>query len=396
MKKLSKLAENLKPSATVAITTKAKEMRSKGIDIIAFSIGEPDFDTPDYIKAAAKKAIDEGFTKYTPASGVKELRDAVCKKFERDNNLKFSPDEIIATSGAKQAISLVLQVMCEAGDEVVIPSPYWVSYPEQVKLTGAKPVIVPASEKDGFKLSVDALAAAVTERTKLIILNSPSNPTGVVYDKSELEAIAEIVLSKGIFVISDEIYEKIVYGVEHVSIASLGKDIKERTIIVNGVSKTYAMTGWRVGYAAGDREIISAMIKLQSQLTSHPDSIAQMAALAAIEGPQDEVTAMRVEFEKRRDYIVDRVRKIGALSCVKPEGAFYVFPGISSIFGKTIAGRVINSSMDFAELLLDEAKVAVVPGAAFGADANIRISYAASLDKIKEGMDRIEQLQIKN
>jgi aspartate aminotransferase len=396
MKKLSKLAENLKPSATVAITTKAKEMRSKGIDVIAFSIGEPDFDTPDYIKAAAKKAIDEGFTKYTPASGVKELRGAICKKFERDNNLKFSPDEIIATSGAKQAISLVLQVMCEAGDEVVIPSPYWVSYPEQVKLTGAKPVIVPASEKDGFKLSVDALAAAVTERTKLIILNSPSNPTGVIYDKSELEAIAEIVLSKGIFVISDEIYEKIVYGAEHVSIASLGKDIKEKTIIVNGVSKTYAMTGWRVGYAAGDREIISAMIKLQSQLTSHPDSIAQMAALAALEGPQDEITAMRVEFEKRRDYIVDRVRKIEALSCVKPEGAFYVFPGISSVLGKTIAGRAINSSMDFAELLLDEAKVAVVPGAAFGADAHIRISYAASLDKIKEGMGRIEQLGMTN
>jgi aspartate aminotransferase len=392
MRKLSKLAENLKPSATVAITTKAKEMKSSGIDVIAFSIGEPDFDTPDYIKAAAKKAIDEGFTKYTPASGIKELRDAICKKFEGDNNLKFSPDEIIATSGAKQAISLVIQVMCEAGDEVVIPSPYWVSYPEQVKLTGAKPVIVPALEKDGFKLSVDALASAVTERTKLIILNSPSNPTGVVYDKSELEAISEIVLSKGIFVISDEIYEKIVYGAKHVSIASLGKDIREKTIIVNGVSKTYAMTGWRVGYAAGDKEIISAMIKLQSQLTSHPDSVAQMAALAALEGSQNEVTAMRVEFEKRRDYIVDRVRKIGALSCVKPEGAFYVFPGISSLLGNTIAGRLIENSMDFAELLLDEAKVAVVPGAAFGSDAHIRISYAASLDKIKTGMDRIEEV----
>lgn len=392
MKKLSKLAEGLKPSATVAITTKAKEMKSKGVDVIAFSIGEPDFDTPEYIKKAARDAIDEGFTKYTPASGIKELREAVCEKFERDNGLGFSPDEIIATSGAKQAISLVIQVMCEAGDEVIVPAPYWVSYPEQVKLSGAKAVVVPALEEDGFKVSADALSSAITERTKLLILNSPSNPTGAVYEKSELEAIRDVVLSKELFVISDEIYEKIIYGMEHVSIASLGKDIKERTIVINGVSKTYAMTGWRLGYAAGDRDIISAMIKMQSQLTSHPDSIAQKAAVAALGGPQDEIAKMREEFEKRRDYIVETIGKMDGFSCARPNGAFYVFPRISSLFGKTISGKPVNSSVDLAELLLDEAKVAVVPGISFGSDDHIRISYATSLEKIKAGMDRIEKV----
>lgn len=390
--KLSKLANNLKPSATVAITSKAREMRSEGIDVIAFSIGEPDFDTPVHIKTAAKEAIDEGFTKYTAASGIKELREAVCNKFENDNDLKYVPEEVIATSGAKQAISLAIQVMCGDGDEVIVPSPYWVSYPEQVKLAGARPVVVPALEEDGFKFSVDALANAITERTKLLILNSPSNPTGVVYVKDELEAIAELVCSKEIFIISDEVYEKIIYGEEHISIASLGKDIRERTIVVNGVSKTYAMTGWRVGYAAGDVEIISAMVKLQSQLTSHPDSIAQKAAVVALNGPQDEVAKMRAEFEKRRDYIMGRIMDMNVFSCVKPDGAFYIFPGISSLIGKTISGKLIDGSKAFAELLLDEGKVAVVPGIAFGSDAHIRISYAASLEKIEKGMDRISNV----
>lgn len=392
MHKLSSLAKNLKSSSTVAIAAKVRDMKAKGIDIISLSIGQPDFDTPGYIKEAAIKAIKDGFTKYTPASGIKELREAVCDKFERDNNLKFAPDQVIMTTGAKHAISLSIQALCGSGDEVIIPSPYWVSYPEQVKLAGAKPVIIPGLEKDGFKISKESLSSAITPKTKLLILNSPSNPAGVVYEKDELESMAEVILSKGIFVISDEIYEKIIYGTSHVSIAGLGADIKEKTIVVNGVSKTYAMTGWRVGYAAGDKEIISAMIKLQSQMTSHPSSIAQKASLAAIEGAEDSVVKMKKEFEKRRDYILERVNELKFFSCVKPGGAFYIFPGITSMIGKTVSGITVNGSKDFADLLLDKARVAVVPGVDFGSDFHIRISYAASIEKIKEGIDRIRNV----
>ena len=389
MRKLSSLAENLKSSSTVAIAAKVKDMKAKGIDIISLSIGQPDFDTPGCIKEAAIKAIRDGFTKYTPASGMKELREAVCNKFERDNNLRFAPDEVIMTTGAKHAISLSIQALCGPGDEVIIFSPYWVSYPEQVKLAGAKPVIIPGLEKDGFKISKEALSSAITTKTKLLILNSPSNPAGVVYKKDELESMAEVILSKGIFVISDEIYEKIIYGMPHVSIAELGDDIKKKTIVINGVSKTYAMTGWRVGYAAGDKEIISAMVKLQSQMTSHPSSIAQKASIAAIEGTEDSVVKMKKEFEKRRDYILERVNELKFFSCVKPDGAFYIFPGITSLIGKTVSGITVNGSRDFADLLLDKARVAVVPGIDFGSDFHIRISYAASIEKIKEGIARI-------
>ena len=392
MHKLSSLAKSLKSSSTVAIAAKVRDMKANGIDIISLSIGQPDFDTPDYIKEAAIKAIKDGFTGYTPASGIKELREAVCSKFKRDNNLKFAPDQVIMTTGAKHAISLSIQALCGPGDEVIIPSPYWVSYPEQVKLAGAKPVIIPGLEKDGFKISKESLSSAITPKTKLLILNSPSNPAGVVYEKDELESMAEVILSKGIFVISDEIYEKIIYGTSHVSIAELGDDIKEKTIVINGVSKTYAMTGWRVGYAAGDKEIISAMVKLQSQMTSHPSSIAQKASLAAIEGTEDSVVKMREEFEKRRDYILERVNELKFFSCVKPCGAFYIFPGITSMIGKTVSGITVNGSRDFADLLLDKARVAVVPGVDFGSDFHIRISYAASVEKIKEGIDRIRDI----
>ncbi len=392
MRKLSNLAENLKSSSTVAIAAKVKDMKANGIDVISLSIGQPDFDTPGYIKEAAINAIKDGFTGYTPASGIKELRKAVCNKFERDNNLKFVPDEVIMTTGAKHAISLSIQALCGPGDEVVIPSPYWVSYPEQVKLAGAKPVIIPGLEKDGFKISKESLSSAITTKTKLLILNSPSNPAGVVYKKDELESMAEVILSKGIFVISDEIYEKIIYGMPHVSIAELGDDIKKKTIVINGVSKTYAMTGWRVGYAAGDKKIISAMVKLQSQMTSHPSSIAQKASIAAIEGTEDSVVKMKKEFEKRRDYILERVSELKFFSCAKPDGAFYIFPGITSLIGKPVSGITVNGSRDFADLLLTEARVAVVPGSDFGSDFHIRISYAASIEKIKEGIDRIRDI----
>lgn len=390
---ISQRAMKIKPSPTLAMDAKAKEMASKGIDIVNFGVGEPDYDTPQYIKDAAIKALKEGFTKYTPVGGIVELKDAIIKKFDIDNNLKYTRENILVSCGAKHSLYNIAQALYNPGDEVLIPSPYWVSYPDQVLLNDALPVFIETREEDNFMLNPDALESKITKRTRSLILNSPSNPTGLTYDKKTLEVIAGIAIKHNIYIISDEIYEKLVYdGVEHISIASFSAEIKDRVIVVNGLSKSHAMTGWRIGFAAGPKDIIQAMTNIQSQSTSNPTSIAQKAALAALTGSDDFITTMRQEFDKRRIFVVDRLNSIEGISCLKPNGAFYAFPNISKLYGrKTPVGKVINSSMEFAIYLLESAKVALVHGGAFGSDAHIRISYATSMETIKKGLDRIEE-----
>lgn len=389
---LSRKVMAISDSVTLAINAKAKKMRSEGIDVIGFGAGEPDFNTPENIRNEAISAIKKGYTKYTPVPGIPELKSSVCKKLKNDNGVEYEPSQIIISNGAKQSIHNALMAICNPGDEVILQMPYWVSYPELIKIADAKPVFVETHENEGFRYTLEALNKAVTARTKAIILNSPNNPTGTIYSKKELEAIAEFAIDKDIFVISDEIYEKLMYdGNKHVSIASLGDDIKERTILINGVSKAYAMTGWRIGYAAARKDITKMMSNLQSHETSNPNSIAQYASIEAIEGSQDAVEAMRREFEKRRGYMVDRINSINGLHCRKPEGAFYVFVNISGIKGKNINGRNIDGSVSFCEALLDEVRVAAVPGKAFGSDDYIRLSYATSMENIKEGLNRIER-----
>jgi len=379
-------------SSTLAITAKAKELKAKGCDVVNFAAGEPDFDTPSSIKAAAIQAIENGFTKYTPSIGTLELRKAIAEKFKKDNQLEYTPAQIVVNCGAKHSIFNAILALCDDDDEVILPSPYWVSYPEMIKVAGAKPVILRTTQEHNFKIMPHQLKEAITPKTKLLILNSPSNPTGMVYTREELLDISNMLMEKGIFCLSDEIYEKIIYDAqEHVSIASLCPEIKELTIVVNGVSKSYAMTGWRIGYAAGNREIITAMSNLQSHSTSNPASISQKAALAALEGPQEPLRHMVAEFVKRRDYIVERLNSINGISCLKPQGAFYVFPDISKILGRAFKGQSIKDDLFLAEILLAEAKVAVVPGSAFGSDHNLRVSYATSMGKIIEGLNRIEE-----
>jgi len=389
---LSKKALSISPSSTLAIDAKAKKMKAEGIDIIGFGAGEPDFDTPDHIKAAAIQAINDGFTKYTPASGTLELKKAICNKFMKDNQLEYKPSNIVISNGAKHSLVNAFQAILNPGDEVIIPAPFWVSYPEMVKIADGVPVILNSTEEEGFKLSIEKLEKAITPKTKAIVINSPSNPTGMIYSEDELRAIADIAVSKGIFVISDEIYEKLVYdGYKHVSIASFNEKIKDLTIIVNGVSKSYSMTGWRIGYTASNEKIATIMGNVQSHATSNPNSIAQKAAQAALEGPEDIIEIMKAEFVKRRDYMVDRINSINGLSCLKPNGAFYVMMNISKYIGTEIDGVKINGSDDFAELLLEKANVALVPGSGFGTDIHVRLSYATSLENIKEGLNRIEK-----
>jgi len=389
---LSNRARSLKPSPTLAINAKAKSMQAQGIHVISFGAGEPDFDTPQNIKQAAKKAIDDGFTKYTPVGGIDDLKDAIIKKFQRDSGLTYKRSEIIVSCGGKHSFYNLAQAIFDQGDEVIVPSPYWVSYPPMVALANATPVIVETEEKNEFKITPDELKKAVTPKTKALIINSPSNPTGSAYTKGELEKIAEMAISKNFFVISDEIYEKIVYdGFQFTSIASLGDEMKKRTIIVHGVAKTYAMTGWRIGYTAGSDEIISAMNNIQSQSTSNPTSISQKASVEALIGPQNEVEKMVSAFGQRRNYIVDRLNKIPGVSCYKPVGSFYVFPNFSSYYGKSYQGKKIENSTMLADYFLDVAKVAVVPGVEFGADPFERLSYATSMEDIKEGLNRIEE-----
>ncbi|KPU28153.1 aspartate aminotransferase [Caloranaerobacter sp. TR13] len=391
--KLSEKALNISTSITLEITAKAKEMKEKGIEVISFGAGEPDFDTPKNIQESAIEAIREGNTRYTAASGILELRKAICKKLKKDNNIEYSPQNIVVSNGAKHSIFNVLAAILNQGEEVIMPVPYWVSYPEMVKLAGGKPILVETKEENGFKYNINDLRKSITNRTKAIIINSPSNPTGAVYSKEELEQIAEIAIENNIFVISDEIYEKLIYdGEKHISIASLNKDIKDLTIIINGMSKAYAMTGWRIGFAAAHEVIIKVITRIQSHTTSNPCTISQYASLEGLEGDQKTIEYMRKEFEERRNYMVKRINTINGLTCKKPLGAFYVMANITQIKGKQIKGQKINNSLDFANLLLSEAKVAVVPGIAFGADDYIRLSYATSMQNIMKGLDRIETL----
>jgi aspartate aminotransferase len=390
---LSKKGLSISPSSTLAIDAKAKKMKSDGLDVIGFGAGEPDFDTPAHIKNAAIAAIESGFTKYTPASGTLELKQAICTKFKKDNGLDYTPAQIVVSNGAKHSLVNVFQAICNPGDEVIIPAPYWVSYPEMVKLADGVPIIVKTSEKSGFKFTIEQVEQALTNKTKAIILNSPSNPTGMVYSAKELAKIADLAVERGLFIVSDEIYEKLIYdGYTHVSVASMNTKIKEQTIVVNGVSKTYAMTGWRIGYTASNTQIAAIMANIQSHATSNPNSIAQKAAEAAINGPSDIIHTMVAEYSSRRNYMVERINAIPGLSCVTPNGAFYVMMNISRLIGSKIAGKEIHGSDDFAEVLLDQAQVALVPGSGFGIDTHVRLSYATSLQNITEGLNRIEGL----
>ena len=389
---LSQRAKAIKPSPTLAIDAKAKALKAQGVDVIGFGVGEPDFDTPQNIKDAAIKAIEMGFTKYCPVGGTDDLKDAIIEKLKKDNGLSYERGEIIVSCGAKHSLYNIAMTILEKGDEVIIPAPYWVSYPDIVALADAKPVIVNTSEKNGFKMTAEEFRKAITPETKAVIINSPSNPTGSSYSRKELEGIAEVAVEKKILIISDDIYEKLVYdGFEFISIASISKEVKDLTIVVNGVSKAYAMTGWRIGYAAAAKEIITAMTNIQSQSTSNPNSIAMKASTEALIGTQDAVSAMVGEFDKRRVYMVERLNRIKGITCLRPNGAFYAFPNVTGLLRKNFNGKLIETSSDMATLLLDEVKVALVPGSAFGAEGFLRLSYATSMEKIKEGIDRVEK-----
>jgi len=387
----SKNAENISPSVTLSITAKVAQMKKDGVDVIGFGVGEPDFNTPQNIQDAAINAMQKGFTKYTSASGIIELKEALVNKFKRDNNLSYNSSQIIVSTGGKQCLSNLFQAVLNEGDEVILASPYWVTYPELIKLYNGNPVIIETDEKDGFKLSLDMLEKAYTDKTKAVLLNSPNNPTGTVYDKQELEQIANFAKEHDILIISDEMYEKLIYGdAKHISIANISDDAFNRTIIINGMSKTYAMTGWRIGYAAcANTHIIKLMSNIQSHTTSNPNSIAQYASVEALNGDQTSVELMKEQFKIRRDYMVDKINSIDNISCLKPEGAFYVMINISNLIGKKVHGNYINNSLDFAENLLSKSKVAVVPGDAFGVSKYVRLSYATSIESIKEGLQRI-------
>jgi len=388
---ISDRISQISPSPTLSITAKAKKMQAEGINVIGFGAGEPDFDTPINIKEAAKKAIDKGFTKYTPTAGTKELKDAICAKFKKDNNLGYAPDEIIVSCGAKHSIFNIIVTLCNENDEVIIPSPYWVSYPEMVKVAGAKTIMLNTTKESNFKITPEQLEKVIGPNTKLLILNSPSNPTGMVYNEGELKELSRIIVKAGIYCISDEIYEKVIYDQKHVSIASFGEEIKKKTVVVNGVSKAYSMTGWRIGYAAGPKEIIQAMSNLQDHSTSNPTSIAQAASVEALTGTQDDLEKMVIEFKKRRDFMVNRVNAITGIGTIKPQGAFYCWVDISGILQKSANGKKIVNSMDLTDALLNSAHVAVVPGGVFGDDNYIRLSYATSMENIIEGLNRIER-----
>ncbi len=387
---IAERAKRVKPSPTLQMNAKAKELKAKGVDVLSFSVGEPDFDTPEHIKEAAIRALKDGKTKYTPVDGIPELKEAIAAKLKRDNGLDYTGDEIIVSCGAKHSLYNIAQAILSPGDEVIIPSPYWVSYPAQVLLNDGEPVIVETTEEEGFVLNPESLKERITPKTKAVILNYPSNPTGLTYTVDALTTIAEIALRHNLYIISDEIYEKLLYdGLKHTSIASLSKEVKERTLLVNGLSKAYSMTGWRIGYTAGPKDVIKAMTKIQSQSTSNPTSIAQWAAVEALNGPQDFLQEMLTEFDARRRILVDGLNALDGISCRMPTGAFYAFPNVKGVFGKKAGEREIKDSSSLTMYLLEEAKVAAVPGIAFGAEGYIRISYATSRENIKEGLKRI-------
>ncbi|WP_079510311.1 pyridoxal phosphate-dependent aminotransferase [Mesobacillus jeotgali] len=376
----------LTPSSTLAITAKAKELKSQGKDVIGLGAGEPDFNTPQHIIDAAVKSMNKGFTKYTPSGGLPELKKEIAAKLKTDQGLDYQPNEIIVTSGAKHGLYTLFQVLLNEGDEVIIPIPYWVSYPEQVKLAGGTPVYLEGLEQNNFKITPDQLMEKITEKTKAVIINSPSNPTGMVYSKEELQSLGNVCLEKGILIISDEIYEKLIYGdAQHISIAQLSDELKKQTIIINGVSKSHSMTGWRIGYAAGDSKIIKAMTDLASHSTSNPTTPSQYATIAAYAGSQDAVEMMRSAFEERLEIIHGKLNAIPGISCIKPQGAFYLFPNAKE--AAVLAG--CKDVDEFAEILLTEANVAVVPGSGFGAPDYMRLSYATSLGQLEEAISRI-------
>ena len=387
------LADRLKtlaPSPTLAMQAKAKAMRAQGIDVISFGAGEPDFDTPRRIKDAAIRAIEQGQTKYTEVGGVPELRAAVCQKFKRDNGLDYTPDEITVSCGAKHTLYNLFMALVNPGDEVLIPSPYWVSYPEQVRLLGGVPVPVATPESTAFDLDPAELRRAVTPRTKMIVLDSPGNPTGAVFSRAALAEVAKLAVERDLWIVSDECYEALTYEGRHFSIASLSAEVKARTIVVNTCSKAYAMTGWRIGYAAGPKPVIKAMTDVQSQVTSNPASVSQWAAVEALGGAQDEVAKMTSEFDRRRRVIIAALNAVPGVRCVMPKGAFYAFPNVSGLFGKRARGGVLRGSADVCAFLLDEARIATVAGIDFGSDAHIRLSYATSLEMITTGLARMD------
>jgi aspartate aminotransferase len=389
---LSERANLLKPSPTLAITAKEKALRAQGLDIAGFGAGEPDFDTPQHIKQAAIDAINEGFTKYTPVAGIDPLKDAIIEKFKRDNGLTYKREEIIVSCGGKHGLYNLFQVLFQEGDEVIVPIPYWVSYPPMIELADAKPVFIEAHEEEDYQVTGAMLKKYITKKTKGIVLNYPSNPVGSVFSLENLGAIGKLAVENNLYIISDEIYEKLAYdGYKHVSIASIDNAFKERTIIAHGVSKTYSMTGWRIGFAAGPKEIIQAMSNIQSQSTSNPTSISQRAAIAALNGPQDFIGMMVGEFQKRRDYLVGELRSIQGVTCYNPKGTFYVFPNFNKILGKSYKGKAIASSAALTELLLEEFHTAVVPGVEFGKEGYLRLSFATSMEVIKKGVERIKK-----
>ncbi|OGK96270.1 MAG: aspartate aminotransferase [Candidatus Rokubacteria bacterium RIFCSPHIGHO2_12_FULL_73_22] len=391
------LAERLKtlaPSSTLAVQAKAKALRAQGVDVISFGAGEPDFDTPERIKAAAVEAMRRGQTKYTEVGGIAELRAAVCAKFKRDQGLDYAPDEVLVSCGAKHTLYNMVVALLNPGDEMLVPSPFWVSYPEQARLVGGVPVPVETQERTGFDLDPDRVRAAVTPRTRVIILNSPNNPTGAVFSREALAAVARLAVERDLTLVSDECYEALTFEGRHVSVASLGPEVKARTLVINTCSKAYAMTGWRIGYCGGPRALVRAMTDVQSQVTSNPTSIAQWAAVEALSGPQDEVAKMAGEFDRRRHLIVGGLNALPGVACVMPKGAFYAFANVSGLFGRTWKGRETTTrlagSLDVAAFLLEEARVAVVPGLDFGSDAHVRLSYATSDALIREGLARMD------
>lgn len=388
---ISNKVKSIQPSMTLAITAKANQLNRQGYDVVAFGVGEPDFDTPHSAKEAGIAAIQVGKSKYTPVPGILELRQAICEKLKKDNHLDYSPDQIITNSGAKHSLSTAFQAILDPGEEVILAAPYWVSYPEIIKIAGGKPVVIETKEANNFKITVDELKEVITDKTKAILLNSPSNPVGAIYSREELEGIAKVAVENSIYVVSDEIYEKLIYDDNHhVSIAEISSEMKELTIIINGMSKSHAMTGWRLGYTAANKEVIKAMGIIQGHAVSHPSSITQYAALGALQCEESVLQKMFDEYDIRRKYMISRLDEMKQLTYIYPQGAFYVFINVSGLFGKSYNGKLVHNSLELADALLEDEKVAVVPGIAFGLDTYIRLSYATSLEEIKKGLDRIE------
>ena len=390
--KISKRAQAVPPSATITVTARAKQLKAEGVDVVSFAAGEPDFDTPQFIKAAAVEALESGQTKYTAAAGIVELRTAIAEKLQKENNLTYSPDQVIVNIGAKHSVYEAMQATVDQGDEVLLPTPYWVTYPETIKLAGATPKVLQTTRENSYKITGDQLKAAINDKTAMLLLNSPNNPGGFTYTPEELAALAKVLEGTNVMVLSDEIYEKLIYGdTKFVSFASLSEDAYNRTLTINGLSKAFSMTGWRLGYTAGPVEAIKAMARLQSHMTSNPVTFGQFAAIAALKDDSGVVEKMRIEFEKRGTHMAKRLNTIDGVLCEQPTGAFYCFPDVSAHYGRNIGGAKIDTSMDFAKALLDQANVALVPGGPFGCPGNVRLSFACSLEQIDKGLDRIEK-----